>query len=114
MDWIELTKIEQLELIDEKSKSATVGIFKHSTRCGVSSMVLKSLNKELAIADTEGIDFYFLDLIKYRDLSNAIAKRWDVEHQSPQFIVLKDEAVISHASHYMINANLLKQSDQVS
>ena len=114
MDWIELTQLEQLELIDEKSKSANVAIFKHSTRCGVSSMVLKSLNKELAHADTEGINFYFLDLIKYRDLSNAIAKRWNVEHQSPQFIVLKDKKVLNHASHYRIHADLLKQSDQVS
>lgn len=114
MDWIDLTRLEQVELIKERSKNLTIAVFKHSTRCGVSSMVLKGLNRELENINSEGIEFYFLDLIKYRDISNAIARDWSVEHQSPQFIVLKDGTVVNHASHYMIKADMLQQSDKVS
>jgi len=114
MDWIDLTQLEQLELLQERSNELTIAIFKHSTRCGVSSMVLKGLNRELAGMNTAGIEFYFLDLIKYRDISNTIARVWSVNHQSPQLIVLKNGEVINHASHYMISAELLQQSDQLS
>ena len=83
-------------------------IFKHSTRCGVSRMALKSFEKEFDIDETE-LDVYFLDLLNYRELSNKVADSLNIQHQSPQVLVLKNETVVYTDSHYSIRANAIKE-----
>lgn len=97
--WIALTDNKQLDDIIKKSNSKYQAIFKHSTRCGVSSGVLRQFERQ---DDTDEIDFYFLDLLSFRSLSEEIASKFGVLHQSPQLIVIKDEAVVAHGSHYDI------------
>lgn len=98
-NWIPLIEEIQLDEMLEVSKIKTIAIFKHSTRCGISRGVLKQFEKQTNI---ENIDFYFLDLLNFRNISNAIAQKFEIEHQSPQLIVLKNKKVITHASHHSI------------
>ncbi|MAO09915.1 MAG: bacillithiol system redox-active protein YtxJ [Flavobacteriaceae bacterium] len=105
--WHVLSKMEQLEEIIKESKNKPVAIFKHSTRCGISRMVLKQFEKNYDLDDNQ-LKLYFLDLLQNRDISNEIAARFKVHHESPQMIVLKDGEVIHHDSHQGIDANHLK------
>ena len=103
MKWIGLDNIAQLEEINAASFQNKVVIFKHSTRCGISRMVLKNFENEVQDkAEFKNISFYYLDLIQYRKISNAIADKWQIEHQSPQIIVISNGMAIHDASHYSI------------
>lgn len=96
MNWINLNNEEQLPELIQKSNTRPQVIFKHSTRCSISSMAKNRLEKSIVPDD---IDFYFLDLIKYRFFSNKIAKDFKVYHQSPQILVIKNGECIYNESH---------------
>ncbi|UMB61479.1 bacillithiol system redox-active protein YtxJ [Lutibacter sp. A80] len=107
-NWIPLTETSQLKEIVELSKDKLVIIFKHSTRCGISSGVLSKFEKSMdTTSDT--VAFYYLDLLKYRTISNEIAQKFNVDHQSPQAIFLKDGVVVNHASHYDIISKAINE-----
>ena len=106
-EWKTLDRIDQLDLIKEQSKNKPVAIFKHSIRCGISSMVKKQLEREWDISD-EDMDFYYLDLITYRPISNQIAEDFGVVHQSPQLVVIKDGWAVYNDSHYSISVDQIK------
>ncbi len=99
INWIPLTDGNQLDEIVKKSSTKYQAIFKHSTRCGISSGVKRQFERQ---EDTGEIDFYYLDLLSHRTISDEIASRFGVMHQSPQLLVLKDGAVTAHGSHYDI------------
>jgi bacillithiol system protein YtxJ len=96
MDWITLNDEQQLSAIKEKSKEKPQVIFKHSTRCSISSMAKNRLDKA---ASPDGVDFYFLDLIQYRHISNEIAETFAVPHASPQVLVIKNGKSVYDESH---------------
>ncbi len=100
MDWISLTSSAQLTDIIEKSKHKPQLIFKHSTRCSISSMAKNRLER---VTPPENIDFYYLDLISYRELSSKIAEEFDVFHESPQVILIKNGECSYDESHSGIN-----------
>ena len=101
LPWIPLTQIDQLDSISEASLSKTQLIFKHSTRCGISRMVM---NQFVDAYDVEAnADLYYLDLLSYRDVSNEVGYKFQVIHQSPQLLVIKNGVSIAHASHGAIN-----------
>lgn len=100
MNWIELKSQEQLIEIREKSALKPQVIFKHSTRCSISSMALNRLEREDA---PESIDFYFLDLLKNRALSNEVGEFFNVFHESPQILLIKKGACTYDESHQGIN-----------
>ena len=106
MDWEPLNHISQLDEIVAASNEKPVAIFKHSTRCSISRMALKQFENEFDF--TEKVTPYFLDLITFRDVSNDIASRFGVQHQSPQLILIKDGKAIYDASHSDIDAGTLK------
>lgn len=106
INWIELTDLGQLNEIMDLSHQKPVVIFKHSTRCSISRMALKQFENEF---DLEGsVTPYFLDLINYRDISNEIASRFEVYHQSPQLLLIKEGKSVYDASHSDIDAVELK------
>ena len=106
LNWIPLTSIEQLEEIKEISKTEAVLIFKHSTRCGISSMVIKQFEK-LFTEEHQNLKVYYLDLLNYRDISDEVGYTFQVMHQSPQLIAVKNGVSVENASHYEItNTNL--------
>lgn len=106
MDWEPLNHITQLDEIVTLSKEKPVAIFKHSTRCSISRMALKQFENEFDFP--EKVTPYFLDLIAFRDISNDIASRFGVQHQSPQLILIKNGKAIYTTSHSDIDAGALK------
>lgn len=96
MNWIPLQNEEQLNEIISSSNQTPKVIFKHSTRCSISSMAKNRLDKSNV---PEGIDFYYLDLLKYRSISNKIAADFQVPHQSPQILVIQNGKSIYDESH---------------
>ena len=103
LPWIDLNSVDQLDAIVEQSKTKPQLIFKHSTRCGISRMVISQFKKEYQLLENEA-DLYYLDLLNYRDISNGIAERFQVMHQSPQLLVIKNGGVVAHESHGGINS----------
>lgn len=100
MIWHPITQIEQLQEIIDKSAHTPQVIYKHSTRCSISLVVKNRLEKEAA---PEAVDFYFLDLLAYRPISNAIAEQFKVYHESPQVLVIKKGECVYDDSHMAIN-----------
>ncbi len=100
MNWIPLTTEEQLNGISTKSFVTPQVIFKHSTTCSISSMALNRLERAEAPSNA---DFYYLDLLKFRNISRAITEKFDVHHESPQIIILKNGSCIYDESHYGIS-----------
>ena len=97
INWIKLTDLNDLESMIQESFQHPVVVFKHSTRCSISRMALRQFEADWNL---EGkITPYFLDLLEYRPISNAIAERLGVVHQSPQVIVIKDGQAVYDASH---------------
>lgn len=105
LNWIRLEDVSQLDEVDRMSEETPQGvaIFKHSTRCSISSMALNRLEKAEA-----HIPVFFLDLLAHRDISNKIASHYQVEHESPQLLIIKDKKVVSNHTHHMIHASLLQ------
>jgi len=102
MNWKILKEIDQLKEIEQKSHNKLQLIFKHSTRCIISKMALKNFENEFDLPDL--VDAYYLDLIAFRSVSNAIADIFKIEHQSPQLLIIKDGKVVFHESHEGIDA----------
>lgn len=107
--WKTLEDISQLDQIAEDSKNKTVVLFKHSVTCGISAGAKNRLESRWDLVKTD-IDFYYLDLLSHRDISNAIADRWGVRHQSPQIVVIKGNKAVYDTSHGSISASDLESN----
>jgi bacillithiol system protein YtxJ len=101
--WQHLTSLAELDKALESSESKKIVLFKHSTRCSISSMAQSRLAK-IDTAQYDAHRFYYLDLIAHRDISNAIAERLNEVHQSPQVLVVDHNECILEASHMEISA----------
>ncbi|MEJ7587030.1 MAG: bacillithiol system redox-active protein YtxJ [Ferruginibacter sp.] len=106
MDWIALTEEAQLTEIKKLSESKPQVIFKHSTRCSISSVVKNRLERTKPPGN---VDFYFLDLIRNRDISNKIADEFSVYHESPQVLLIKDGKCIYDESHSGISMHEIEE-----
>jgi bacillithiol system protein YtxJ len=104
-NWVLLSEEKQLKEIFEESKTKLVVIFKHSTRCGISRGVFSQFEKATD-SKIENVAFYYLDLLKYRTISNEIASVFNVYHQSPQVLLINNGEVVAHNSHYDIISSL--------
>jgi bacillithiol system protein YtxJ len=102
LPWIPLNAIPQLNYIAEKSKTKTQVIFKHSTRCGISRMVINQFVEMYQFTEKD-LDLYYLDLLNHREVSNEVGYKFQVMHESPQLLVIKNGVVVTHASHGAIN-----------
>ena len=109
INWILLTDLGQLNEIISSSKEKPVVIFKHSTRCIVSRTALKQFENEFDVETLHcNVSTYFLDLLEHRTISNEIASRFGVYHQSPQLLLIKDGKSVYDVSHSDIDALELK------
>ena len=100
MNWIALTSEDQLTQIRERSEERPQVIFKHSTRCGISALAKSRLEKSQPSGE---IDFYYLDLINYRSLSRKVAEEFNVYHESPQVLIIKNGQCVYDESHMGIS-----------
>lgn len=100
--WKVLDGNTSLNEIDELSKDKPVLLFKHSTRCSISTMAKRSLERDWNFSDDQ-ITPFFLDLIQYRSISNEIAEHYGVQHESPQVLLIKNGKCVYHTSHSNIS-----------
>jgi bacillithiol system protein YtxJ len=107
LNWNSLTDIGQLDEIIQVSGTKPVLIFKHSTTCSISRMAFKNFENEFDLSSE--MEIYFLDLLNYRAISNEIASRFGVVHQSPQILLIKNGVSVYDTSHEDINALKLKE-----
>lgn len=110
MNWNHLTDLAQLEKIKAESTLHPVVIFKHSTRCSISRMVLDRLERSWNQTEVAASKPYFLDLLSYRQISNQIADIYCVEHESPQVLIIKNGQSIFDRSHMAIDFNSIKEA----
>ncbi|WP_226064842.1 bacillithiol system redox-active protein YtxJ [Kaistella polysaccharea] len=104
--WNSIKSEEDLNKAIEQSFEKKVVIFKHSTRCHISKMVLKNFEAEVGNSDKD-VAYYFLDLITFRPISNKIAEDFGITHQSPQLIILENGKAVKDASHQSISVSLI-------
>lgn len=108
VEWTHIIDITQLDIIEEKSNSVPVLIFKYSTRCNLSTFMLKKFEKKFDFEKGSVLP-YFLDLRAYRDISDEITTRYGVDHQSPQIILLKQGRATYYANHEHIKFEDFKE-----
>lgn len=108
MNWKQLSTIDQLDKIVERSKETPVLIFKHSTRCNISSMAKFRLEDDWDFPETQ-IEPYYLDLIAFRNISSEIANRFSVNHESPQVLLIRNGECTYDASHLDISVQELHE-----
>ncbi len=100
--WKPLSSDDHLDHIIAKSYTHPILIFKHSTRCNISTIAKMRLEDQWD--GSHPIDTYLLDLIRHRDLSFRIADTFAVHHESPQILLIKDGECFHDASHFDITA----------
>ena len=111
MNWNKLTSEAQIDQVIAASEEKPVLLFKHSTRCSISSMSLDRLLRNWKEEDSERITPYYLDLIAFRSVSNLVAERFGIPHESPQVLLIQKGKVTYHESHYGISyAEIMNQS----
>lgn len=110
MNWIPLKSEDQLIEIVERSYSKPQVIFKHSTRCSISSMAKSRLERSVA---PENTDFYYLDLIAHRSISNKIAADFNVFHESPQVLLIRNGECVYDESHGSITMDEIEEQAMV-
>ena len=106
MNWKELTDEKQLEEIKRLSTTTPQLIFKHSTRCSISGMAKSRLERSPM---PQGIDFYYLDLLRYRNISNKLESDFMVNHESPQVLLIRNGEVVYDESHSGISLQEIEE-----
>lgn len=102
MRWIPITRPEHLLAVNEASREGAVLVFKHSKRCGISSLALDRLERAWKPADDKVFSAFFIDLWAHRDLSDAVAEQYGIEHQSPQALIIDAGKCVFAVSHSAI------------
>ena len=110
MNWIPLTDEKQLAEIVETSQEKPVVIFKHSTRCPISSTAMNRLQRSWKTELDTQVKLYYLDLVAFRNVSNAVADTFSVEHESPQVILIKGGNAIYNQSHFAISTAEIEEN----
>jgi bacillithiol system protein YtxJ len=108
IEWRKVTDLGQLNEMTELSFEKPVLIFKHSTRCSISRFALKQFENDYDFSNEE-LQPYFLDLLDYRSVSNEIAARFGVFHQSPQILIIKEGKCVYDESHDSISRDSVKR-----
>lgn len=103
MNWNQLLSTGQVDQLLTENVERTSLIFKHSTRCSISATALDRLQRKWKLEEVKNLDTYFLDLIQYREVSNYLAEKLNIQHQSPQVLIVKDGRCIYNESHFGIN-----------
>ena len=109
MKWHQITSVEDINTIIDRSRVVPCLIFKHSTRCSISTMAKSRMEMSWDLSDDE-IETYFLDLIRFREVSNQISAEFGVAHESPQALLIKDGRCEYDASHLSIRVDDLRSA----
>ncbi|RFS17992.1 bacillithiol system redox-active protein YtxJ [Emticicia sp. C21] len=102
MNWNTINDELQIEEIKQKSFERPVLVFKHSTSCSISATSLSRIERAWDADKAKNIEPFYLDLIRFRNISNKIAKDFNVEHESPQVLLIQNGECTYDASHFEI------------
>ena len=108
INWLVLDREQQLDEIAALSNDIPCVIFKHSTRCNISAAAKYRLEEQWDFP-IEAVRPYYLDLLAHRNVSDQIAARFDVYHESPQLLLIKNGECICESSHLDINAEEIRE-----
>ena len=109
-DATRLTSLEELDRWIELSHQRPVWIFKHSTRCGISASALEEFEGFAGEEGAEPVDWALIDVLSARQVSDELARRTGVRHETPQAFLLRDGEVVWHDSHWRIRADGLRRT----
>jgi bacillithiol system protein YtxJ len=111
--WQPLTSLADLQQAKSLSQTQPVVIFKHSTECPVSASALRRLEQGwLQDEKQPKMTIFYLDLLRYRSLSNLIAEDFEVKHESPQILLLVQGKAVAHLSHHQISYSAIEEAIQ--
>lgn len=110
VNWTKLESEKQLSDLREKSQQQTILIFKHSTRCSISRAALDRLERNWDADKVGDVQTYYLDLLENRSLSNRIAEDFDVQHESPQVLLIRNGQSFYDRSHFDIDFISIRQA----
>jgi len=106
----EMLEHKQFAKALKSSDDKPVLVFKHSTQCPISGAAYRRMAKYLEKAGDDAPPFYFVKVIERRPVSQGIAKKLDVKHESPQLILLKDNKAVWSTSHHAITSEALTKA----
>ncbi|UOB17635.1 bacillithiol system redox-active protein YtxJ [Abyssalbus ytuae] len=106
--WVNLNSLIQIEELNKESEEKLIVIFKHSTRCGISRLALNNFEQNYSYPE-EKVTPYIVDILNYREVSDKIASLYNVWHESPQLLIIKDSKVMEHDSHGNIDVNTIEK-----
>ena len=110
MNWKPLSNAADVDALKEASFAQPQLIFKHSTRCSISSMAKSRLERATPAGN---VVFHYLDLIAHRNISSLIADTFNVEHESPQILLIKKGECVYDDSHSGISMDdIAEQSEK--
>ena len=107
--WFQISTTQEADGVINASNEKTQVILKHSTSCGVSFFAKKGLDS-IPAEDLQNADMYIVDVIRDRNLAYYLADRFNIRHESPQLMIIKDEKLIWHGSHNAVNPENLLQA----
>ena len=102
INWTNLESMTDVEGMIDQSECNTIIVFKHSNRCGISGSVLRRFEGHAMNYPNDKFLYYFLNVLKHRNISNEISLKFSIHHESPQLIIIKNKEVVAHNSHYEI------------
>ena len=108
IQWKSLTSADQLDVIKKDSYRHPILILKHSTSCSISAIAKMRLEDGWDMS-SDPIETYLLDLLSFRSLSNAISEQFEVHHESPQILMIKDGECFHDASHFDITVQEVRE-----
>lgn len=108
VNWLSLATVAEVEDLVQQSQTVPCLIFKHSTRCSISSFAKQRLEQAWDVS-SDVVQPFFLDLIAYRNVSNFVADHFGVDHESPQVLLVYQGRVIYHASHLAITLDEIRE-----
>ena len=100
--------LDNFSQINEILKLDKAIIFKHSTQCPISADALAEF--ESFLSEDPAVMAYYVDVIKDRSLSQKIAQTFNIQHESPQILILERGKVKFNTSHRNIKKQTLLSS----
>ena len=106
-----LLDLRTLEDLDQlfADASGPVLLFKHSPTCGTSAMAHEEVSDLLAGAPI-GARVGLVLVQAARPVSNAVAERFGVRHESPQVLLIQGDRVVWQASHFGVTADAIREA----
>ena len=101
--FVEIADVESLDrFISERGESPAI-VFKHSNSCGISARVYREMSQ---VTHPVGI----VTVQQARDVSDEIERRFGIQHETPQVLIVQGDKVLWSASHYAVKAQAIEEA----